>query len=332
MIKFNCKNCAQKISFPEIHAGRKGKCPKCGAVSVIPEVKNREPVTGDIDSNNLQLTPTDLVSELSLIKNPEESRAATQPAGYKGFTESVQVLVRTPEEDEAEATGQRKLPWIIDIFLYPASLPGLTILGIIIFIPLLISIVAFLLGSLAFFVTIPGFFINIFIGLYLYWYLAECIRDSSVGGLRAPETVGTTPGLDDMLSRILDIIVCFVVFIGPPGFYFLYTHRTDTIFWALAGYAVFFFPMGLLAVIVFDSFSALNPIVLIGSIFSTFFQYCGLVLLFIIVGFLAGRVPEIQSPVLRFFFSCLRIYLMFVGAHLLGRFYWRYQEKLNWEV
>jgi len=138
--------------------------------------------------------------------------------------------------------------------------------------------------------------------------------------------------LGEMFSQMLNIVVCLIVFIGPPFFYFLYTHKTDTIFWALAGYAVFFFPMGLLAVIVFDSFSALNPIVLIGSIFSTFFQYCGLVLLFIIVGFLAGRLLEIQSLVLRFFFSCLRIYLTFVVAHLLGRFYWRYQEKLNWEV
>jgi len=372
MIKFSCKNCAQQITVPEVHAGKKGKCPKCGkiilvpdkstivtfhcencgqkiniskkylgkrskcpkcgAIIVIPELEYRELVTGDIDSNNLQTTPTDSVSELLLVKSPEEDRAVTRPAGYKGLSESVQVLVKTPEEEEAEAVGQRKLPWIIDIFLYPASIPGLTVLGIIIFIPLLVSIVAFLLGPFGFFLTIPGFFINIVIGLYLYWYLAECIRDSSVGGLRAPETVGTTPGLGEMLSQILDIIVCFIVFIGPPGFYFIYTNTTDTIFWALTGYAVFFFPMGLLAVIVFDSFSALNPIVLIGSIFSTFFQYCGLVLLFIVVGFLAGRVPAAQSPALGFVFYCLSLYLTFVGAHLLGRFYWKYQEKLNWEV
>ena len=26
------------------------------------------------------------------------------------------------------------------------------------------------------------------------------------------------------------------------------------------------------------------------------------------------------------------VYLLLVAAHLLGRFYWRNQEKLNWEV
>ena len=39
--------------------------------------------------------------------------------------------------------------------------------------------------------------------------------------------------------------------------------------------------MGLLACVMFDSIRALNPILLIGSILSTFFQYCGLVLLII---------------------------------------------------
>jgi hypothetical protein len=25
-------------------------------------------------------------------------------------------------------------------------------------------------------------------------------------------------------------------------------------------------------------------------------------------------------------------YLVLVGAHLLGRFYWRYQDKFNWDL
>jgi hypothetical protein len=28
----------------------------------------------------------------------------------------------------------------------------------------------------------------------------------------------------------------------------------------------------------------------------------------------------------------LVMYILLVVAHLLGRFYWRYQEKLNWDV
>ena len=61
--------------------------------------------------------------------------------------------------------------------------------------------------------------------------------------------------------------------------YFLYTGRTDWIFWALMAFGGFLFPMGLLAVIMFDSFSALNPVIIIGSIFSAFLSYLGLILL-----------------------------------------------------
>ena len=108
-------------------------------------------------------------------------------------------------------------------------------------------------------------------------------------------------------------------------------------------YGVFFFPRGMLAVVMFDTSSAFNPILWIGSIFSTFFQYCGLVLLVggIVLASqaLAGigepeeaRQMGIGARIQGAVFSCLLIYVVFVVAHLLGRFYWRYQEKLNWEV
>jgi hypothetical protein len=31
-------------------------------------------------------------------------------------------------------------------------------------------------------------------------------------------------------------------------------------------------------------------------------------------------------------FYFIGIYIILVIAHLIGRFYWRYQDKLNWEV
>jgi hypothetical protein len=114
------------------------------------------------------------------------------------------------------------------------------------------------------------------------------------------------------------------------------------VFWLLLAYGAFFFPMGLLACIMFDSISGLNPILLIGSIFSTFFQYCGLVLLIsgIVLGFRA--IPTIQTDdaqsntvtmiLLGNVFYLIMLYITFVVANLLGRFYWRYEEKLNWEV
>jgi len=214
-------------------------------------------------------------------------------------------------------------------------------LGIFAIIPLLISLVGKLLGPLGMAVALPGFFINIAITLYLSWYVTECVRDSAKGGRRAPEAFATV-GLGEMWSQSLHIIGCYLIFLGPALFYSVFSNKTDIVFWLLLAYGVFFFPMGLLACVMFDSIGGLNPILLIVSIFSTFFQYCGLVLLIsgIVLGFRA--IPTIQTDdaqsntvtmiFLESVFYLILLYITFVVAHLLGRFYWRYQDKLNWEV
>jgi len=168
----------------------------------------------------------------------------------------------------------------------------------------------------------------------MYWYFAECIRDSADGGLRAPETFANRPSMGDMFLQTANIIGCLVVFFGPFVFYMLFAKKADIIFWLLLVYAVLFFPMGLLAVVVFDSASGLNPRLLIASISNVLSQYCGLVLLFVAAVLLISMLGQrVQGPeYLAFILRCVSIYLAFVAAHLLGRFYWRYQEKLNWEV
>jgi len=92
--------------------------------------------------------------------------------------------------------------------------------------------------------------------------------------------------------------------------------------------------MGLLAVIMFDSFSGLNPFLLIGSIFSTFFYYCGLILLYCTIGYLFTKTISLLhlSGFLNYVTVAAAVYLAMVAAHLLGRFYFRYKEKLYWEV
>ncbi len=247
--------------------------------------------------------------------------------------ETLQRLEGKIPVDETEQTGERKLPWIIDIFLYPISVPGLTNLAIFIGVPFLIEVVMRLLGPLALVLAIPSFIINVVIGLYMYWYFAECIRDSAMGGLRAPETLAASPGISDMFSQTLNIVGCLILFSGPTVFYSLFIHKTDLIFWLILACTVPLFPMALLAVVMFDSFNGLNPILLIGSIFSTFFQYCGLLLVLCVVVLITVSVPDMQqSQILASLLSCVSIYLAMVAAHLLGRFYWKYQEKLNWEV
>ena len=350
MIRFHCKNCGQKFSVPQTNAGKKGRCPKCKNIVFVPEVEDTESVTSQTKPGASEISSRDSILDSRLFDIPQESKVVGHPTAQESVSdkalEDLQKLLEGVgiSKVESEPVPERKLPWFIDIFLYPASKPGLTILGIIIGIPLLFKLIVKLLGAftlafppmlvfLALFAII-GFIVDILLALYMYWYICECIRDSAAGGIRAPETISTTPGLGDMLLQLIRILACLVFFAAPVLIYAHYAHKADFIFWLLLACAVLFFPMGLLAVVMFDSISGLNPILLIGSIFSTFFQYCGLVLLFYGLGVLSVKIMSIlrQSWVLAYISSILFIYLLMVTAHLLGRFYWRYQERLNWEV
>ena len=237
--------------------------------------------------------------------------------------------------EEPQLAVKRKLPCFIDIFLYPLTFSGLTNLAIFIGVPLLIDFLwKILIIQLACLFQLVSLVVEIVVFLYMYWYFAECIRDSAGGGLRAPEAFVNSPTIGDMFLQTVNIIGCLVVFFAPFVLYVLFARRADIIFWLLLAYAVFVYPMALLAIVVFDSVSALKPRLLFRSISNTFFPYTGLVLLFVAAVLLIGVLRQrVQGPgYLAFILRCASIYLAFVAAHLLGRFYWRHEEKLNWEV
>ncbi len=345
VIDFLCENCDRKISVPKFNAGKKAICPKCNNTFIIPAIQSPDSAATQNYSGDMIARTTDSTHGLTLMDVPEEYKLKDKLVGSSNVSEETVDRQQEYDEDlaaeEAESAEQRKLPWIIDIFLYPISLPGLMHLGIFTIIPLLLSFIIRLLGPLGMAVALPGFVINIAIGLYVCWYITECVRDSAKGGRRAPEAFATS-GLGEMWSQSLHIIGCYLIFLGPTLFYSAFNNKTDIVFWLLLAYGVFFFPMGLLACVMFDSISGLNPFLLIGSIFSAFFQYCGLVLLItgIVLGFKA--IPTIQTDstqqetismiFLESIFYAILLYITFVVAHLIGRFYWRNQEKLNWEV
>jgi len=267
-------------------------------------------------------------------ETPDQPPSKYEVSG-RDFENAQQADEQSTTQD-LESADERKQSWPIDIFLYPTSKPGLTNLAIFIGPRLIIDVLGGLLGEAATVLTLPRLVIDILIGLYMIWYFAECIRDSAAGRIRAPEAFATAD-LSEMLSQALHISACYIFFIGPVGFYNLYIHKTDMIFWLLLAYGIVFFPMGLLAMVMFNSATALNPILLIGSIFSTFLQYCGLVLILAAVVLptvvVSGIRPDTWvAHILGFIVSSVQIYLALVIAHLLGRFYWLYQDKLNWEA
>ena len=98
---------------------------------------------------------------------------------------------------------------------------------------------------------------------------------------------------------------------------------------------VFFLPMTLLRVVMYDSLAGLNPFIIVWSIFKIFPRYC-LVLLFfylpmVLFVFMARWVPKDLWGG-RFILKAANMYLLLVSAHVLGWFYYRNEERLAWPV
>lgn len=249
-------------------------------------------------------------------------------------------IVEQPDPEKV-----RKLPWFIDVFCYPVSIPGLTILGIYVFTPVILSLtisaLSAVLGPLSVLLMPLGlvfFIINIIVSAYMFWYFGMCIHESAVGKVRAPETLsgGIDEDIMEMALQLLRIVCCVFVCVGPGLTYYSITNRLDWICWLLLGCGVFFLPMALLAMVMFGSFSGLNPIIIVPSIFSTFLGYCLAVLALcvpvaIAVGILVC-LPKGSGTVVVFIMRGMFAYFALVAAHILGRFYYRNAGRLYWEV
>ena len=344
-IVLNCESCGLKISVPRVHAGKKGRCPRCKNSIAIPDLE--KPVSKlkqeEVDYSIPRLAGNN--AGLTLLEVTEEIKSKGEPIVESDMNGAV-VDEQSSEEDY---TSQRRFPWPISLFLYPVSQGVLCTIIVIVVLRIVTDVATVLLFSRIPFGGILGLIARVlFVYSYIYWYFSECIRDSAAGGLKAPEIIGSMPGLGDMICQFFRLFACYAFFLGPVTFYRGYTFFNDIevdwiIFWSLLTYGVFFFPMGILAVVMFDSINGLNPLLLIHSIFSVFVRYCLLVLLLYVLGILLVSLGVIMSSILpksgyltiftsSYVSLVFFIYALLIVGHLLGRFYYKYQDKLNWEV
>jgi len=324
MIEFECNNCRQKFRVPDALAAKRSRCPNCKAPLTIPGSFLRP---GSDQQQPLSDSKSSDPYDPALLQLPEQLRPVSRPA-------DIEQLLAACQLDTAQPLPQRKHPWPIDIFLYPFSAAAMLTLSVIFGVPLLLDIFAGLVGPFFMFVMFPGMIIKIILGLYLYWYLAECVRDSAAGGIRAPDTIAKVPGIGDLFGQVLKIFLCLLILAAPALLYYQRPGTSSWLLWLLLVLADVLFPMALLAVIQFDSIFALNPLLLLGSIFRTIVPYLGLVLMLTGVVLLLKYLTEASrgSILARAALRVLSLYLALVGAHLLGRFYFRYKQKLNWDL
>ena len=231
---------------------------------------------------------------------------------------------------------ERKLPWLIDIFLYPMSTSGIIHLVIFLLAPFVISLIhRFILGWVWPVGEVMALLLYLLYVGYVFFYLGYCIFDSSKGGVRAPDiSMEPTPDKWDFVSQLVLITGIVAVCFWPVAVYYILTKRVDLTFWLLSAAGAFFFPMALLAGVLFDAIHALNPIFIISSIFKTFLPYCRLILSLCIFGGLVALIFWIlrRVPVPEIVSDAVGLYLLFVAAHILGSFYWWHKDKLDWGI
>ena len=329
MIRFPCQHCGAKLQISPAHAGKEGLCPRCKNKLTVPPAPEPELELVKEDSAADTHVPSKLLEVVAVPSQP-------LPMGKGDDARASRLTQRLAEllnpDNAREHTGARRLPWFLDILLYPANLSGIIAIVFIAIFPLALGLFPgiFFWGGLQFLGPAGA------IGLYLGWYLAECVYDSAKGGTRAPGVLDMG-NWDDLWSRVSYLLVVYLLFAAPPILYRVLAGRTDAIFWVLMAWAIFFLPMGLLAMVIHDSVSALNPLFLLGSIWRVLGPYVFLVLgAGVLTGLFwratgAGRGLALPI-VLPLFHVLLSAYAALVLAHLLGRFYWCYRERLDWGI
>jgi hypothetical protein len=340
VIEFYCEKCGRKISAPRGHAGKKAICPKCKSTFMIPTNQFTGSAEMRNSSGDLIAHTIDSRHDLTLIDVPEEYKLKDGPVEQYQVSEQTNAGQYESEEDllaeETEPAGQRSLPWFIDIFLYPFNLAGVIyLISLWLLLFLLCPLVIALLGLGIEFIPV----VYLLPVAYSLYYFTECIRDSALGRRRAVDLRHSPAKPDrwDYISQLFVVVGSIAVCFSPVAVYYIITERSDLIYWLTLACGGFFFPMVLLAVVLFDSFGALNPILIIGSIFRTLLPYCGMVLFFF-----AGALlfMKIDSPVNRFWLlpavpfliKIVQLYMIIVAVGLLGRFYHQYEKRLGWEV
>ncbi len=259
---------------------------------------------------------------------------------------------------EAEEEAAAEPVTLSHVFRYPVNSTGLGMIGMYAGIPFVLTLSLFLIPLAPFRM---GLFILVFVikcivVLSYFLYLTNCTRAVADGQLEPPSVLATSE--DDtfwgLLRQCLLILAAAILCFAPSVIYtfsVLYRHLPpgDTFdvflglpvtivltFWGIFLTGLFFFPMCLLSIVMFDHLGALNPIFILGSVFSTFFSYALVAMLFFMPIALLMVTSVIKGTtwnlLLLLLLRAIGGYLLMMDAYILGWFFYKNEGKLRWDV
>jgi hypothetical protein len=246
----------------------------------------------------------------------------------------------TPQQDVS--APKRPLPWFIDIFLYPINKTGTINLAVTFGVPVILISLTF--GCLAAAETAPvlifvavvlamaSVIATVVMCLYFGWFVTECVRSSSEGNIRAPDTIGQTPGILELFVLGFQVFLCAMVFLGMSWSFHASMMPPNWVQQILDTVLGLLLPMTLLSMISLDSLRGLNPLLNLKLIGFTFLPYFGMAAplylahktLFLVCLKMPGYTGILTL-------ALCEVYGAMVSAHVLGRFAWKQQDRLIWE-
>ena len=306
-IHFSCPHCGAKLHIDQQFVGRLTKCPKCSQTSTI-----------------------------------------SAPLAQQGQDDSLVVA----ENISARRSSETFAVQLTRAFSYPFKGSGPILLAIGTIGLVLLKIVSpILIMFSGCFGLLAALFAYVFTYGYLSAFAISIISSSATGEDELPDWPDFTGFWSDILRPVLLIIatavmsllplfisVTFVVIFVLKGSFFDIPEIRLTLGYALIAcmiWALLYFPMGLLAIAMFDSVAALNPVLMVKSISKIPLRYLLACLFFFLVFFLnsvlAGYFTQIPivGLVVRMFCS---FYLMMVAMRILGLLYKANARKLDWLV
>lgn len=332
MIRFLCEDCGRRISVSDDIAGRSAKCPGCGSAVVVAVAA----VAGDV-GGGIELDFREIPS-FEEVGNGESPQGVSQ--------EFFNDLGLKPIGMVNLDAGKRTKPWYIDIFLYPISTSGIINFLMLVLLPPFFSLLAklfFIIPVLSIFAFVFMMFKFIFCA-YFFWYIAECVRGSCLGLTRAP-SVYNSGGEDfwSVLNIYFSIFMCHFVCFAPAPVSLLYNYEFGIVYWGLVAAGCMVFPILYLSIVVIDSMSAWSPFTLIIAMAKLMPQYLifpavmfsfiwGMhtLVVWLVANGCEGFLLVLMLSYVEPFVIAIVVYLSFVAAHLLGRFYWKNAHRLDW--
>ena len=230
-----------------------------------------------------------------------------------------------------------------DAFAYPIKGDGVILLvggGIFL---MVINAAKFIVRFALFYGAIALIFLTIFGTGYLAAYLRRILTSSAAGEKQMPDWPEISDFSSDVASPFFQLLgtsfFCFFPTTALTIFAFFAPEGSTWLGWATTASIIFgcaYFPMAFMAVAMFDSVAAVNPLLIVPSILKIPREYLLTIVLFAViltVRWLGQSVlPELlQIPILpSVFASFVGLYLLAVEMRMLGLLYFSKKDELCW--